>query len=183
VEHESLTGNLLVASPSLFDPNFRRAVVLVVQHSEDGAIGIVLNRPSDASVDDVAPELVELVTVGDPVYVGGPVDDEAIVILADFVDPAEAAAVVLGDIGFVSGDADFAVVGAATRRARIFIGLAGWAGGQLEAELSGDDWIVIPAEETDVFPEPDEDLWAAVLRRRGGPYELLSRMPLDPSLN
>ena len=183
VEHESLTGQLLVASPSLFDPNFRRSVVLVVQHSDEGAIGIVLNNRSEATVGEVAPELAPLVADDETVYVGGPVDDEAVVILAEFEDPSDAAAVVLGDIGFVSGDADFALVGASTRRARIYVGLAGWGAGQLEDELSGDDWIVVPADERDVFPGAEDDLWATVLRRRGGQYELLSRMPLDPSLN
>jgi putative transcriptional regulator len=183
VDDDQLTGQLLVASPSLFDPNFRRSVVLVVQHSDEGAIGIVLNQPSEATVGEVAPELAPLVEDDETVYVGGPVDDEAVVILAEFNDPAEAAAVVLGDIGFVSGDADFTLVGAATRRARIYIGLAGWGAGQLEDELSGDDWIVVPAQERDVFPSVEDDLWAAVLRRRGGQYELLARMPLDPSLN
>ena len=183
VDDDPLTGHLLVASPSLFDPNFRRSVVLVVQHSDEGAIGIVLNQPSEATVGEVAPELATLVEDDETVYVGGPVDDEAVVILAEFNDPEEAAAVVLGDIGFVSGDADFTLVGAATRRARIYIGLAGWGAGQLEDELSGDDWIVVPAQERDVFPSVEDDLWAAVLRRRGGQYELLARMPLDPSLN
>ena len=183
MDHDPLTGQLLVASPSLFDPNFRRSVVLVVQHSDEGAIGIVLNQPSEATVVEVEPELAPLVEDDETVYVGGPVDDEAVVILAEFDDPAEAAAVVLGDIGFVSGDADFELVGASTRRARIYIGLAGWGAGQLEDELSGDDWIVAPALERDVFPSPDDDLWAAVLRRRGGQYELLARMPLDPSMN
>jgi putative transcriptional regulator len=74
-------------------------------------------------------------------------------------------------------------VGASTRRARIFVGMAGWGAGQLEDELSGDDWIVVPADERDVFPGADDDLWATVLRRRGGQYELLSRMPVDPSMN
>jgi putative transcriptional regulator len=102
MDHDPLTGQLLVASPSLFDPNFRRSVVLVVQHSDEGAIGIVLNQPSEATVGEVAPELAPLVEDDETVYVGGPVDDEAVVILAEFNDPAEAAAVVLGAL-FIRG--------------------------------------------------------------------------------
>lgn len=180
----SLRGKLLIAGPSLLDPNFRRTVVLVTEHNEDGAMGLVLNRPSQATVDEALPDLeLDLPELDELVYVGGPVQPAAAMILAEFDEPEEAAALVLGDVGFVSVGSDPAIVGVATRRARVFAGYAGWAPGQLESELERGDWIVEPALAEDVFCEEADGLWSAALARKGGEYALLARMPLDPSLN
>ena len=103
---ESLRGQLLVASPALIDPNFRRTVVLVVAHDEDGAVGLVLNRPTDAEVAEAVPELAELVEPGATVSVGGPVQNEAVVVLAEWDDHDEAGAMVFEDIGLMGADAD-----------------------------------------------------------------------------
>jgi putative transcriptional regulator len=179
----SLRGELLVASPDLLDPNFRRTVVLVTEHSEDGAMGLVLNRRSDAAVEEAAPELAELVDPEAVVHVGGPVQPGSVVVLAEFDDPDAAAHLVLDAVGFVPADADIALLAASTRRVRVFAGYAGWGPGQLEAELDGEGWIRAPAQPDDVFaPDPDQ-LWSAVLRRKGGRFALVARMPLDPSLN
>ena len=180
---ESLRGQLLLAHPRLIEPNFRRTVVLVVDHGEDGAMGLVLNRPSLVPVAKAAPELEPLVDPVDPVHVGGPVAPEGIIVLAQFDDPSEAAVIVAGDLGLVGAGADHAVVAAATRRARVFAGHAGWAPGQLDAELEADGWIVEAPEPDDVLTDEPDALWATVLERKGGQYALLARMPLDPSVN
>jgi putative transcriptional regulator len=180
---DSLKGHLLLASPSLFDPNFRRTVVLVTEHNEEGAAGLVLNRPSETPVSAAVPDLSALVPDEDRVYVGGPVQQSAVLVLAEFEDPADAAILVVGDIGFIPGDGDFDLLAGATRRVRVFAGYAGWGAGQLEAELEESSWIVEEVDGFDLFLEQEADLWGAILRRRGGIYRLIALMPEDPSLN
>lgn len=180
---ESLQGQLLIASPGLLDPNFFRTVVLVTEHSEEGAAGLVLNRPSPAAVTEVVPALEPLVEDGEQmVWLGGPVQTEAVLVVGEFLDPDEAAVPLFGGLGFPSLEAPEEVFGATTRR-RVFAGYAGWGAGQLEGELARDDWILEPAQNDDVFTLAPDGLWAAVLRRKGGVYELVARMPEDPSVN
>jgi putative transcriptional regulator len=173
---ESLRGRLLVAGPTLLDPNFHRAVVLVAEHGEAGAMGVVLNRPSETAVADAVPELAPLAD-GDPVYVGGPVAPGSLLALAELEDPDDASELVLDRVGFVQDPE------APVRRGRIFVGYAGWSAGQLEAELAAESWIVLEAEPDDVFAPEPEELWSDVLRRQGGALAVLATMPPDPSLN
>jgi putative transcriptional regulator len=180
---ESLTGQLLLAAPSLRDPNFARSVVLIGVHSEEGAMGVVLNRPSQVTVGEAVPQLEPALDEHEPVYVGGPVQPSSIVLLAEFLDPALAGLLVLGRIGFPAPDADIDDLITATARGRVFAGYAGWSEGQLDAELEQGDWIVQPAEPQDVFSEEPEELWGEVLTRKGGSYALIARMPTDPSVN
>ena len=178
----SLKGHLLVAGPALVDPNFRRSVVLVGDHGEEGALGVILNRASDSTVDEAVPELAALVDGATPVHVGGPVQPSAIVVLAEFAEPDRAEALVLEDIGFLPAEIDPDVLGE-LRRARVFAGYAGWGPGQLDDELDEGSWIVEPADPEDVFTADPEELWSDVLRRKGGPFSVLALMPPDPSLN
>jgi putative transcriptional regulator len=180
---ESLAGQLLLASPTLLDPNFSRTVVLIGVHSEEGAMGVVLNRPSSVAVGDAVPQLEQAVGALERVYVGGPVQSSAIVFLAEFLDPTPAGLLVLGRIGFPAPDAGIEELADATARRRVFAGHAGWGPGQLDAELAGGDWIAHPAQPEDVFSEEPEELWSSVLTRKGGSYALIARMPLDPSVN
>lgn len=180
---ESLKGKLLISAPSLFDPNFRRTVVLVAEHGEEGAMGLVLNRASTTTVAEAVPDLAAVVDPEEPVYVGGPVQPQAVLVLAEFDDPEAAATLVTGDVGFARADGDLALLAASTRRARVFAGYAGWSPGQLEAELEEEAWLVEAANGLDLFPEPGADLFASVLRRKGGIYRVLALMPVDPSVN
>jgi putative transcriptional regulator len=173
---DSVRGKLLVASPGLTD-FFRRTVVLVLEHTEDGAVGLVLNRPSETAVDDAVPDLPVLVEPEDVVHLGGPVGPDSVIVLGRFDDPDEAASVVLDDLGVV----DPALANPAVSAVRVYAGHAGWGPGQLDGELEEDAWIVEPAQPDDPFDEGD--LWADVLDRKGGGYTLLARMPEDPSLN
>ena len=179
---DSFQGQLLIASPALLDPNFRRTVVLVTEHTDEGAAGLVLNRPSPASVSDLVPQLEPLVEDGEQVWLGGPVQPDAVLVLGEFVDPDEAAVPLFGSLGFPALDEPEDVVPATTRR-RVFAGYAGWGAGQLESELGREDWILEPALNDDAFNETPDDLWADVLRRKGGIYELVARIPEDPSVN
>jgi putative transcriptional regulator len=180
---DSLRGKLLVASPALTDPNFARNVVLITEHTEDGAMGIVLDRPSDAVVGEVVPQLADAAGADSPIYVGGPVQPSAIVVLADFSDPDAAAWIVVADVGFASAEVDTADLSDLTRRARVYAGYSGWGPGQLEAELELDSWIVEPPLPSELFPEAPDTLWNDVLARKGGQYALVARMPDDPSVN
>ena len=179
----SLRGQLLVAAPMLLDPNFARTVVLIAEHGDDGAMGIVLNRPGELEVADAAPVLADLVEPGAMVHVGGPVQPTGVVIVGQWNDPERAAVRVFDDVGFVAGEPDFDELAGELRRARVFAGLAGWSAGQLEAEIEREDWILEPAVDDDVFTDEPEALWSVVLERKGGSFTLLARMPLDPSLN
>jgi putative transcriptional regulator len=180
---ESLAGQLLLAAPTLQDPNFARTVVLVGVHNDEGAMGVVLNRPSSSSVGEAVPQLAEIVGEDETVYVGGPVQPSAVVFLAEFLEPSLAGMLVLGRIGFPVPEASVEQLTEATSRTRVFAGHAGWGAGQLDAELSDGDWITHPAEPEDVFCAEPEGLWGRVLRRKGGSYALIARMPLDPSVN
>src|SRR4051794_23007007 len=179
----SLQGHLLVAAPGLGDPNFARTVVAIANHDEDGALGIVLNRPSDTEVVEAVPELEGVIEPEEIVFVGGPVQPASIVVLAEFEDPAEAAFLVVERIGLVSDRTGLERLDEVTERRRIFAGYAGWGPGQLEAEIEREDWIVEPAQPEDVFSEDAFDLWGRVLERKGGQFKLLARMPPDPSVN
>ena len=179
---DSLRGHLLIAGPGLVDPNFWRTVVLVGEHSEEGALGVVLNRTSETPVDEAVPELAALVGDMGDVHVGGPVQPSAIVVLADFAEPADADALVVESVGFLPAEVDPDSLGP-LRRARVYVGYAGCGPGQLDDELDEGSWIVEPALADDVFTAEPDALWSSVLRRKGGPFRVLAAMPPDPSQN
>ena len=181
---ESLRGQLLVAAPALIDPNFHRTVVLIAEHdAEGGSMGIVLNRPTETKVGEAVPDLAALAGEDAPIHVGGPVQQTAVLALAEFEDPAEAGQIAFGDVGLLPPTDDLDALAERTRRARVFVGYAGWSAGQLEAELEEDGWIVAQAAPDDVFAHDADALWSTVLARQGGQYTLVARMPPDPSLN
>jgi putative transcriptional regulator len=179
---DSLRGKLIVASPNLVDPNFARTVVLVTEHNEEGAMGIVLNRPADAAVAAVLPDLSEI-AADETLFVGGPVQPDAIVLLAEFSDPDAAAWIVAADVGLAAADRELAELAAAVRRGRLYAGYSGWGPMQLDAELELDSWIVEPPLPAELFPDDPAKLWSDVLARKGGQYSLIARMPEDPSMN
>jgi putative transcriptional regulator len=173
---ESLRGKLLIAAPSLFD-FFRRAVVLMVEHNEEGALGVVLNRVSETSVGEAVPALAGLAGEDEPVRIGGPVAPESVVVLGEFARPEDSPKVVVGNVGVVDPGDEQATV----TRARVYAGHSGWGPGQLENEMEHEAWLVEAASPEDPFRSGD--LWTAALQRRGGEYALLATMPEDPSLN
>lgn len=180
---ESVRGQLLIAGPTLLDPNFWRTVVLVVEHNEDGALGLVLNRPSETTIGDAVSQLGELVDLDDLLYIGGPVQPSAVIVLAEFEDPTDAALLAFDDVGVLAAGATPDELAAGVRNGRPFVGHAGWGPGQLDAELERDDWIIEPARLRDAFTPRPAELWSEVLTRKGGSYALVARMPPDPSVN
>jgi putative transcriptional regulator len=178
---ESLAGQLLISSPSLVDPNFRRTVVLMTHHDEEGAVGLVLSRPSELRIDEAVPDLGDLPYADDVLYIGGPVQPEAVVVLVDLEEPREDSEPILGGIAYLPPGVDPDELSAT--RARVFAGYSGWGPEQLESELEETAWIVAPAEPADVFAADPDELWRAVLHRKGGMFSLIATMPYDPSRN
>jgi putative transcriptional regulator len=179
-----LTGRLLVATPGLRDENFARAVVLVLGHDADGALGVVLNRPSRTAVGAVLPGWEAAVGAPDVLFGGGPVGTSSAIgvgwctgtVPAGFL-PFE------GQLGTIDLDADPLALAAGLRAVRIFAGYAGWSAGQLEREIDEGGWFVLEALPGDAFSADPEALYAQVLRRQQGRVALASTAPLDPSLN
>jgi putative transcriptional regulator len=179
----SLARHLLIASPSLLDANFHRTVVLIAHHDDEGAMGVVLNRPTATTVGEALPDVEDIVGPEEAVFAGGPVATDGVMILAELTDPSLAALRLDDDLGFIAVEVDDGAISAATRRARAFAGHAGWGPGQLESELEEEAWFVEPALHDDAFTTAPEELWSSVLRRKGGSYALVARMPVDPSVN
>jgi putative transcriptional regulator len=179
---DGLGGHLLIAGSSLLDPNFRRTVVLIGHHDEEGAVGVVLNRESEVGVAAAVPPLAGLVEPGERLFFGGPVSSQSAVVLADFEHPENAEVVAFDSVGFLPEETDSDAIGG-LRRARVFAGYAGWGAGQLEAELEEGSWLTEPAMAADVFTGDPEGLWSAVVRRKGPAFRLMSTMPFDPDLN
>lgn len=178
---DSARGQLLIAGPSLLDPNFWRTVVLVVEHTDEGALGVVLNRPSETVVADAVPELQDHVDGDQLLFIGGPVQPAAVIVVARFEDPGDSPLIAFDDVG-VLGTTEALERGGLVD-ARAFVGHAGWGAGQLDSELERGDWFLEPARRDDAFSNSPRDLWASVLTRKGGSYALVARMPPDPSSN
>jgi putative transcriptional regulator len=180
-----LTGRLLVAAPALDDPNFERAVVLILDHDEDGAIGVVLNRASSVPVRETLVDWAELAAAPPVVFGGGPVEPTAVVALgvATPVATPDTGAAILGRVRLVDLDQDVSLAASELERVRIFAGYAGWAPDQLEDEVDQGAWFAVDADPDDVFTDDPAGLWHAVLRRQPGELRLLATYPADPSLN
>ena len=182
----SLKGRLLVALPALRDPNFERTVVYVLEHNDEGALGVVLNRTHPMPVRELFPAWAELCDDGH-LLIGGPVaHDSAICLvrLRERGDPGDAVAtVVADDVGSDDLAADPALLAPHVSAARIFIGYAGWGAQQLEDELGENAWIVCDALPSDVFANDPDDLWTTVLKRQPGRTSLLAMFPPDPRMN
>ena len=179
---DSLRGQLLISSGGLYDPNFRHTVVLIGEHSADGALGVVLNRALNLTVEETVPDLASLVPTGEWLYEGGPVQPSSPVLVAELSDPDSADLLVFGSVGFLVGEVS-PTAEENILRARLFAGYSGWGPGQLEAEMAIDSWILEPARVEDVFTTEPDLLWSRALRRKGEEFHQLSRMPFDPSMN
>jgi putative transcriptional regulator len=163
----SLRGHLLVAGPALVDPNFRRTVVLLGEHGDEGAMGVVLNRVSTALVDDAVPPIAALTGPDERVYLGGPVQPQAVVVLADFADAEQAEVVVVDNIGFLPGEIEDAAEVGELRGVRVFAGYAGWGPGQLDEELAQSAWLMADVDLDLVFDVDASRMWETAIRRLG----------------
>jgi len=182
---ESVQGRLLVAAPSLYDPNFFRSVVLVLEHGEDGALGVVLNRPSDTAVGETLPNWDHVASEPGVVFVGGPVSPDAAIGVARVgtTDDADGWAPLFGHLGTVDLGRDPIQLPVDVQNLRVFAGYAGWSEGQLDGELDAGGWFVLDAAPDDVFTAEPDRLWVSVLRRQGGRLAMFASAPPHPSLN
>jgi len=190
-EVSSLTGRLLVATPKLADPNFDRAVVLLLDHDAEGSLGVVLNRPTPVGVGDVLEPWAALAGVPRVIFQGGPVSLDSALGLA--VVPGEPRAGGDGDplgwrrvhgaIGLIDLEAPPELLAAELGSLRIFAGYSGWGPGQLEGELADGAWYVVESEPGDVSSPNPEKMWRAVLRRQRSELAMVATYPDDPSLN
>lgn len=194
----SLRGHLLVAEPTLADPNFSRTVVYLIEHSESGALGLVLNRPGDVPVHRAVPAWAPYVDGAGTVFVGGPVSPEGAICLARCpspgpvdslfehdpdLDPTALFKPITTTIGAIDLHGDPSDAPSGITALRVFAGYAGWSGGQLELELEAGGWYVLDAEDDDVFTDQPDLLWRDVLHRQRGPLRSVAYFPLDPSVN
>jgi putative transcriptional regulator len=180
-------GRLLVATPSLVDPNFARTVVLLLDHDDDGSLGVVLNRPSAVGVASVLPAWAGSVDVPEVLFEGGPVSTDAALAVAcvpqtDEPDPIGFRRL-FGVTGILDLDTPTEVVVPAMTRLRVFAGYAGWGSGQLLDEIAEGSWYVVDSTTRDIFAADPARLWSAVLRRQPGELAWVSTKPPDPTLN
>jgi putative transcriptional regulator len=193
---ERLAGSLLVASPRLVDPNFSRRVVLVLDHGQPGALGVVLDRPGGVGVGELLPTWQQWATAPAELFTGGPVARNALIGLVRLSSrddgredsdrrPQGWRLLVDGDrpVGTVDLAVDPSTVAPALAGARLFSGYAGWEAGQLEMEIAEGSWYVVPARPADPISADPEGLWRRVLRRQGGALAVVSGFPEDPAMN
>ena len=182
---EPVAGSLLVAAPTMADPNFARTIVLLLDAGDDGALGVVLNRPTELAVGSVLAPWAEVVSGPDVLFQGGPVETDSALAVAAVVAEEEPVGWrrVFASTGLVDLDAPVELLASAVSSLRIFAGYAGWSAGQLEDEIAEGAWYVVPAEAEDPFLDDPSDLWATVLRRQGGQLAMLATMPDEPGLN
>lgn len=184
IQAMNTTARLLVATPIMADPNFERTVIFILEHTDEGALGVVVNRPVDVPLIEVLPRWA-LTQFHPTFFKGGPVNEEAAICLArprpgvypdllQMVDPT---------IATVDLDADPDAVEQVVEAGRIFIGYAGWGPGQLEAELDENAWFVCESIPSDVFTLEPDDLWRAVIRRQGDDIAIFAHFPEDPKMN
>lgn len=184
-------GQLLVATPALTDPNFRRTVILLIEHeAAEGTLGVVLNRASEVPVGNVLPSWADLASEPSMVFHGGPVALDSALCLAALSGDEEPlgwrsleGSPAVERLGLVDLDAPPEVLAAELDALRVFAGYAGWGEGQLESEVREGAWYVVAPEPGDPFVADPEGLWRNVLRRQGGDLALVSTFPEDPSLN
>jgi len=185
--HESTRGRLLVATPSLLDPNFERTVVLVLEHSEDGALGVVLNRPTDTRLGEVLPGWGALAVDPGLVHMGGPVQTDGMIGLAllGSVDPVDVPGVreLWPGVGTVDLEDPTGAVEAFIRGVRCFVGYSGWGSEQLEDELATGSWFVVDRDPVDLWSPDPGGLWLRVLRRQPAAVAQYAHCPPDPSVN
>ena len=189
----SLRGRLIVAAPTLKDPNFDRTVVFVLEHTDDGALGVVLNRPSEIEVSDALPGWGLLATQPPVVFLGGPVAPTGAICLgrtdvtgdggAESGEEGGGWMPLFGGLGTVDLDASPDDVAPKVVDLRVFVGHAGWGGGQLDGEVDVGGWFVLDAIPDDAFSPRPESLWEMVLRRQGGAMARVANFPSDPGMN
>jgi putative transcriptional regulator len=183
VQLNSTAGRLLVANPLLVDPNFARTVVLMIEHDDDGALGLVLNRPSETPVGEIIDQWAPMAAEPDVFFIGGPVSPDSVIGLGRLAEPGAPARGrrVVGDIATVDLDEDPATAPFAA--VRLFAGYAGWGPGQLDDELGLQGWLVVGARPGDALDPDPATVWRRVIARQPGSTSWLATFPEDLAVN
>lgn len=178
-------GVLLVAMPTLLDPNFRQTVVFLCEQGSQGAMGLVLNRPTTVPLSTIYPEAGRLYGREDPVYVGGPVQTNALMILyqGEPIPNAHSVSETLHLAGDLSLLQTLGGPGRPEPRIRFYLGYAGWASGQLEMELRAGAWKLLPGDSNIIFEEDPLRIWPRLMQNLGHEWAVYAEMPPDPRLN
>lgn len=181
----SLAGKLLVASPTLRAPEFTRTVIALLDHNDEGALGLIINRPGNASLLEVVPPVADIASAPAVVFSGGPVEPQVAIALGVTADgsTSEGWRPIVGPLVTVDLDFDPEVLAASLRQLRVFAGYAGWSGGQLEGEIADGAWYVVERLPDDTFADFPDRLWSQVLRRQPWPLSAVSTCPVDPTMN
>ena len=183
---QSLAGKLLIASLRITEPTFFRTVVLMCAHDDNGALGLVLNRPLNSEpVSRHLPQYEPFVQSPASIFTGGPVETSAALALARWKDwlITPTPNLVVGRVGLLDLAKPIEEVEAGVEEVRVFAGYAGWTGGQLEEELEQESWFVVDATAEDAFTRHPETLWRDVLRRQSGKLAMFAYAPRDPAIN
>ncbi|GHJ57762.1 UPF0301 protein [Nocardioides sp. OK12] len=184
---EARAGMLLVASPALLDPNFADTVILLLDADDDGALGVVLNRPTPVPVAEVLADWSPVVAEPEVLFQGGPVSTEGALAVAHLAAGAGEEPLgyraVTASLGLVDLDTPVELLAEHLDALRIFAGYAGWGAGQLDDEIAEGSWYVVPAHDADVFREETTELRREVMRRQPGELAWHSTRPADPDLN
>ncbi len=180
-----LKGRLLVATPILGDPNFDGTVVLILEHGEDGALGVVLNRPSETDLAHTLPPWNRVAADPPVLFIGGPVAPEAAICLGRSWPGEQAAGYepLFGNLGTVDLSLDPDAVSTVLQAVRVFVGYAGWGEGQLETEIEAGAWFVVDSHPDDALCSQPEDLWQSVLRRQRSSVAMFANFPPNPAMN
>lgn len=197
----SLTGRLLVATPDLTDPNFNRTVIFMAAHEAEGALGLVLNRPTEEDLLDHVPEWRHLAASPAVIFAGGPVEPDGAMALGRRTDGAAplptSGAGTTGEVGDPDDNGWTPVTSAvglialarepgeieALGQMRLYGGHSGWGPGQLESEIAEEGWFVVDYEPDDIFTRDPDQLWRTVLRRQPGRLAMYANYPVDPAVN
>jgi putative transcriptional regulator len=181
----TLKGKLLVAAATMMEPTFARTVISILEHSDDGALGVVLNRPYDAPLLDVVPPVADFASQPAVLFSGGPVEPRAAIALGVVTAEAsgEGCRPVVHPLVTVDLDLDPTVLASSLRELRVFAGYAGWGAGQLEGEIAEGAWYVVESLPLDAFDAAPDRLWSSILRRQPWPLSAVASCPIDPTMN
>jgi putative transcriptional regulator len=186
---ESLRGQLLVATPVLLDPNFARTVVLMLEHNDEGALGLVLNRPTATRLGEILPAWGDRTAAPGVVFVGGPVQPDGMIGLArvalgaDVGDDATSLSPLWPGLATVDLEEPPIAAGPLVQGVRCYVGYSGWGPRQLEGELAEGSWLVVDRLPGDAWTSDPDDLWRTVLRRQPGAVAQFANCPVDPTTN
>ncbi len=166
------------------DQNFKRSVVLMIEHTHDGAIGLVLNQATDTTTQEILPEWSLYANPIPEIFIGGPVEPNSCLALGRFLGEIDTGhQFIFANVGIIDLSSDPDNLPDSLSEMKIFSGYSGWGPMQLDSELAVDAWFVVDADPFDVFSSNHDELWSLVLRRQKGPMAWLANYPEDPKLN